>query len=40
MLRTGVADSMVRCTAISLNGKVVTGDEHFGRSDNVVFVKI
>jgi predicted nucleic acid-binding protein len=35
----GLADSIVLCTARSLKGKVVTGDEHFRRLDNVVFVK-
>jgi len=35
----GLADSIVLCTARSLNGKVVTGDEHFRHLDNVVFVK-
>ncbi|MGD0643603.1 MAG: type II toxin-antitoxin system VapC family toxin [Candidatus Bathyarchaeia archaeon] len=35
----GLADSIVLCTARSLNGKVVTGDEHFRHLENVVFVK-
>jgi len=35
----GLADSIVLCTARSLKGKVVTGDEHFRHLDNVVFVK-
>jgi predicted nucleic acid-binding protein len=35
----GLADSIVLCTARSLKGKVVTGDEHFRRLNNVVFVK-
>jgi predicted nucleic acid-binding protein len=35
----GLADSIVLCTARSLKGKVITGDEHFRRLDNVVFVK-
>ncbi len=35
----GLADSIVFCTARSLKGKVITGDEHFRRLDNVVFVK-
>jgi len=35
----GLADSIVLCTALSLKGKVVTGDEHFRRLDNVIFVK-
>jgi predicted nucleic acid-binding protein len=35
----GLADSIVLCTARSLNGKVVTGDEHFRHLDDVVFVK-
>ena len=36
----GLADSIVLCTARSLNGKVVTGDEHFRHLNDVVFVKI
>ena len=35
----GLADSIVLCTARSLKGKVITGDEHFRRLDNIVFVK-
>ena len=35
----GLADSIVLCTARSLKGKVITGDEHFRRLDNAVFVK-
>jgi predicted nucleic acid-binding protein len=35
----GLSDSIVLCTARSLKGKVVTGDEHFRNLDNVVFVK-
>ncbi len=35
----GLADSIVLCTAKSLKGKVVTGDEHFRHLDDVVFVK-
>lgn len=35
----GLADSIVLCTARSLKGKVVTGDEHFRDMDNVVFIK-
>jgi len=36
----GLADSIVLCTARSLEGKVVTGDEHFHHLNDVVFVKI
>jgi predicted nucleic acid-binding protein len=35
----GLADSIVLCTARSLKGTVVTGDEHFRRLDNVIFLK-
>jgi predicted nucleic acid-binding protein len=35
----GLTDSIILCTARSLNGKVVTGDEHFHQLDNVVFIK-
>ena len=35
----GLADSIVLCTARSLKGKVVTGDEHFRHLENVIFVK-
>jgi predicted nucleic acid-binding protein len=35
----GLADSIVYCTARSLKGKVITGDEHFRRLDDVIFVK-
>ena len=35
----GLADSIVLCIARSLNGKVVTGDEHFRELSDVVFIK-
>ncbi len=35
----GLTDSIILCTARSLNGKVVTGDEHFRNLDDVVFIK-
>ncbi len=35
----GLADSIVLCTARSLKGKVVTGDEHFRDLKEVVFIK-
>ena len=35
----GLADSIVLCTARSLKGKVVTGDEHFRNIGEVVFIK-
>ena len=35
----GLADSIVLCTARTLKGKVVTGDDHFRRLDNVIFIK-
>ena len=35
----GLADSIILCTAKSLKGKVVTGDEHFRHLDNVIFIK-
>ena len=35
----GLADSIVLCTARSLKGTVVTGDEHFRHLDNVIFLK-
>ncbi len=35
----GLADSIILCIARGLNGKVVTGDEHFRKLDNVVFIK-
>ena len=34
----GLADSIVLCTARTLKGKVVTGDEHFRHLNDVVFV--
>ena len=35
----GLADSIVLCTARNLNGKVVTGDEHFRGLEEVIFIK-
>ena len=35
----GLANSIILCTAKSLKGKVVTGDEHFRPLENVIFVK-
>ena len=35
----GLADSIVLCTARSMNGKVVTGDEHFRDLEEVIFIK-
>jgi hypothetical protein len=35
----GLADSIVLCTARSLKGKVVTGDEHFRDLKEVIFIK-
>jgi predicted nucleic acid-binding protein len=35
----GLADSIILCIVRSLNGKVVTGDEHFRDLDDVVFIK-
>jgi predicted nucleic acid-binding protein len=35
----GLADSIVLCTARSINGKVVTGDEHFKGLEEVIFIK-
>ena len=35
----GLADSIVLCTARSMKGKVVTGDEHFRDLKEVVFIK-
>ena len=35
----GLADSIVLCTAGSIKGKVVTGDEHFKDLDEVIFIK-
>lgn len=34
-----LADSIILCTARSLKGKVVTGDEHFRQFDDVIFIK-
>lgn len=35
----GLADSIVLCTARSLKGKVVTGDEHFRDLKEVILIK-
>ena len=35
----GLADSIVLCTARNVNGKVVTGDEHFREIQEVIFIK-
>jgi predicted nucleic acid-binding protein len=35
----GLADSIVLCTARSMKGKVVTGDEHFRDLEEVIFIK-
>jgi predicted nucleic acid-binding protein len=35
----GLADSIILCIAKSLDGKVVTGDEHFRKLKDVVFIK-
>jgi PIN domain nuclease of toxin-antitoxin system len=35
----GLADSIVLCTAKSIKGKVVTGDEHFRELKEVIFIK-
>ena len=35
----GLADSIILCVAKSLDGKVVTGDEHFRKIKHVVFIK-
>lgn len=35
----GLADSIILCVAESLDGKVVTGDEHFRKIKDVVFIK-
>ncbi len=35
----GLADSIVLCTARSLKGKVVTGDEHFRNIGEAIFIK-
>ena len=35
----GLADAIILCTARSLKGKVVTGDEHFRDLKEVVFIK-
>jgi predicted nucleic acid-binding protein len=36
----GLADSIVLCTAREAKGKVVTGDEHFRRLEEVIFIKM
>jgi predicted nucleic acid-binding protein len=35
----GLADSIILCTAKNKRGKVVTGDEHFRRIDETIFIK-
>lgn len=35
----GLADSIVLTTSRSINGKVVTGDEHFRNLPEVIFIK-
>jgi predicted nucleic acid-binding protein len=35
----GLADSIVLCTARNVEGKVVTGDEHFRGMEEVIFIK-
>jgi predicted nucleic acid-binding protein len=35
----GLADSIVLCTAEKVEGKVVTGDEHFRGLEEVIFIK-
>jgi predicted nucleic acid-binding protein len=35
----GLTDSIIFCIAKSFNGKVVTGDEHFHKLENVIFLK-
>jgi predicted nucleic acid-binding protein len=35
----GLADSIILSTAMSLKGKVVTGDEHFRELEEVIFLK-
>ncbi|MGD6853230.1 MAG: PIN domain-containing protein [Candidatus Bathyarchaeia archaeon] len=35
----GLVDSIILCIARNLDGKVVTGDEHFRKVDDVVFIK-
>ena len=35
----GLADSIIFCTAKKLNGKVVTGDQHFRNLPDVIFLK-
>jgi predicted nucleic acid-binding protein len=35
----GLADSIVLCTARNAKGKVVTGDEHFRETDEVIFIR-
>jgi predicted nucleic acid-binding protein len=35
----GLADSIVLCTAQKIEGKVVTGDEHFREIEEVIFIK-
>jgi predicted nucleic acid-binding protein len=35
----GLVDSIILCTAQGLEGKVVTGDDHFRELDDVIFIK-
>jgi predicted nucleic acid-binding protein len=35
----GLADSIILCTAQSLEGKVITGDDHFYKLEDVIFIK-
>ena len=35
----GLADSIILCTALCLQGKVVTGDDHFRELEEVIFIK-
>ncbi len=35
----GMADSIILCTAKSVEGKVVTGDEHFRGLNETIFIK-
>jgi len=35
----GLADSIIVCTAKSVKGKVVTGDEHFRDMAEAIFIK-
>jgi len=35
----GLTDSIILCIARNINGKVITGDEHFRNLKDVVFIK-